>query len=180
VLRAELIGKDKLEEALATQQRTLKRLGDILIESGAVTKARFAQMMRLQTTETLYKLFAWKNGSYEFSQETWTLPGAPSIPSGRERPARGLPADGRVAGPQEEDPVERRHLREAQGAGGGGLPATGEISRTAKATRANPPPAQARLQARDGGQDRAADRGRLPTGEFEALKALQQLIEWNT
>jgi len=27
-------------------------------------------MMRLQTTETLYKLFSWKNGSYEFSQET--------------------------------------------------------------------------------------------------------------
>jgi len=26
-------------------------------------------MVRLQTTETLYKLFSWKNGSYEFSQE---------------------------------------------------------------------------------------------------------------
>jgi hypothetical protein len=34
-----------------------------------VTRAQLAQMMRLQTTETLYKLFSWKNGSYEFSQE---------------------------------------------------------------------------------------------------------------
>src|SRR2546421_12733972 len=26
-------------------------------------------MMRLQTSETLYRLFSWKDGSYEFSQE---------------------------------------------------------------------------------------------------------------
>lgn len=69
LLRAELLSKDQLDEALATQQRTLKRLGDILTESGAVTQVQLAQMMRLQTTETLYKLFSWKNGSYEFSQE---------------------------------------------------------------------------------------------------------------
>jgi hypothetical protein len=69
LLRAELLTKEKLDEALATQQRTLKRLGDILVESATVTRPQLAQMMRLQTTETLYKLFSWKNGSYEFSQE---------------------------------------------------------------------------------------------------------------
>jgi hypothetical protein len=69
LLRAEMISGEQLDEALSTQQRTLKRLGDILIEMGAVTQQQLAQMMRLQTTETLYKLFAWKNGSYEFSQE---------------------------------------------------------------------------------------------------------------
>jgi Domain of unknown function (DUF4388) len=69
LLRAELVSKERLEEALATQQRTLKRLGDILVENAAATHAQVAQMMRLQTTETLYKLFSWKNGSYEFSQE---------------------------------------------------------------------------------------------------------------
>lgn len=69
LLRAELLTRDQLEEALAVQQRTLKRLGDILVEQGAVTQVQLAQIMRLQTTETLYKLFAWKNGSYEFSQE---------------------------------------------------------------------------------------------------------------
>ena len=69
LLRAELLTKEKLDEALATQQRTLKRLGDILVESGTVTRPQLAQIMRLQTTETLYKLFSWKNGSYEFSQE---------------------------------------------------------------------------------------------------------------
>lgn len=69
LLRAELLTQDQLDEALQTQQRTLKRLGDILIESEMVTQVQLAQMMRLQTTETLYKLFNWKNGSYEFAQE---------------------------------------------------------------------------------------------------------------
>src|SRR6266853_1302584 len=69
LLRAELLSKEQLDEALSVQQRTLKRLGDILTEGGQVTQAQLSQMMRLQTTETLYKLFSWKNGSYEFSQE---------------------------------------------------------------------------------------------------------------
>jgi len=70
LLRAELVSKERLDDALAIQQRTLKRLGDILVDNASVTHAQLAQMMRLQTTETLYKLFSWKNGSYEFSQET--------------------------------------------------------------------------------------------------------------
>src|SRR5437899_7125822 len=69
LLRAELVSKERLADALTIQQRTLKRLGDILVENAFVTHAQVAQMMRLQTTETLYKLFSWKSGSYEFSQE---------------------------------------------------------------------------------------------------------------
>src|SRR5947209_7660879 len=69
LLRAELLSQKQLDDALETQRRTLKRLGDVVVESGAVTQAQLAQMMRLQTTETLYRLFSWKNGSYEFSQE---------------------------------------------------------------------------------------------------------------
>jgi hypothetical protein len=69
LLQGELLTALQLEEALATQKRTLKRLGDILVAMGAVSQAQVGQMMRLQTTETLYKLFSWKTGSYEFSQE---------------------------------------------------------------------------------------------------------------
>src|SRR5207249_11829148 len=36
LLRAELIGKEKLDEALATQERRGRRLGGVLIASGAV------------------------------------------------------------------------------------------------------------------------------------------------
>ncbi|HYZ89705.1 MAG TPA: DUF4388 domain-containing protein [Myxococcales bacterium] len=69
LLRAELITEDKLQEALEEQQRSLKRLGDVLVQQGLVEREKLAQVMRLQTTETLYKLFRWKTGTYEFSQQ---------------------------------------------------------------------------------------------------------------
>ena len=69
LLRAEMLSSEQLDEALSVQQRTLKRLGDILVEMEIVTAQQLAQIMRLQTTETLYKLFAWKTGTYEFEQE---------------------------------------------------------------------------------------------------------------
>jgi hypothetical protein len=69
LLRAELITEEKLQEALEEQQRSLKRLGDVLIQQGFVERDKLSQVMRLQTTETLYKLFRWKTGTYEFSQQ---------------------------------------------------------------------------------------------------------------
>src|SRR5207245_2738717 len=69
LLRAELITEEKLEEALTEQQRSLKRLGDILVDHSYVDGASLSQVMRLQTTETLYNLFRWKTGTYEFTQQ---------------------------------------------------------------------------------------------------------------
>src|SRR5438132_5957472 len=69
LLRAELVSKERLDDALAIQQRTLKRLGDILVDNASVTHAQLAQMMRRQTTEPVYKLLSWKNGSYQFSPD---------------------------------------------------------------------------------------------------------------
>jgi Domain of unknown function (DUF4388) len=68
LVRAELITDAQLEFALDIQKRTLKRLGDVLTAQGTVTAEKFKQMVQLQTTETLYKLFHWKTGSYEFEQ----------------------------------------------------------------------------------------------------------------
>jgi hypothetical protein len=68
LVRAELISPQQLDLALETQRRTLKRLGDVLVTGGMVTRERFVQMVQLQTTETLYRLFSWKTGSYEFEQ----------------------------------------------------------------------------------------------------------------
>ncbi len=67
--RAEIITEQQLELALETQKRTLKRLGDVLISSKFISQERFRQMMQLQATETLYKLFSWKTGSYHFEQQ---------------------------------------------------------------------------------------------------------------
>lgn len=69
LVRAELITEQQLEAALETQKRTLKRLGDVLTASGAITAEKLKQMMQLQVTETLYGLFSWKAGTYEFKVE---------------------------------------------------------------------------------------------------------------
>ncbi len=75
LVRAELITDTQLEAALSTQARTLKRLGDVLVSSGYLSAERFKHMMQLQATETLYRLFTWKAGTYEFKQEKVELDG---------------------------------------------------------------------------------------------------------
>jgi hypothetical protein len=67
LVRAGLISEPQLAAALDTQQRTLQRLGDVLVAKGHLAAERFQQMMQLQATETLYHLFDWKSGTYEFS-----------------------------------------------------------------------------------------------------------------
>lgn len=68
LVRAGIISQSQLDEALETQRRTLKRLGDVLVSSGMMTREHFSEMVRLQSTETLYKLFSWKTGTYAFEQ----------------------------------------------------------------------------------------------------------------
>jgi len=66
LVRAELITPQELELALDIQKRTLRRLGDILVELGYVSVVDLREMTALQTTETVYKLFHWKSGTYAF------------------------------------------------------------------------------------------------------------------
>jgi hypothetical protein len=66
LVRAEIITQEKLEYALDLQKRSLRRLGDVLVEVGFVTKLELKEMTALQTTETVYRLFHWKSGTYEF------------------------------------------------------------------------------------------------------------------
>ena len=66
LVRAELLTPDALEHALDVQKRTLRRLGDVLVEEGLISKAALREMTALQTTETVYRLFHWKSGTYAF------------------------------------------------------------------------------------------------------------------
>jgi Domain of unknown function (DUF4388) len=68
LVRAELITEGQLEMALETQKRSLQRLGDCLISQGVLTKDQYRRMAQLQFNETLYRLFTWKSGTYEFEQ----------------------------------------------------------------------------------------------------------------
>lgn len=69
MVRARALQQSQLDEALALQQRTLRRLGDILVETNAVDRPTLKEFARLQTTETIYRLFAWRAGTYEFVAE---------------------------------------------------------------------------------------------------------------
>lgn len=66
LVRAGLISDRGLQDALDEQKRTLKRLGDILVSRGAVDRSALKEMAQLQTSETIYRLFAWKTGNYAF------------------------------------------------------------------------------------------------------------------
>ena len=66
LVRADIINRNQLRAALDTQKRSLRRLGDILMEMGAVQKDELRQMTSLQTTETVFKLFHWRSGTYAF------------------------------------------------------------------------------------------------------------------
>jgi hypothetical protein len=66
LVRAEIITAAELSYALDAQKRSLRRLGDILVEMKLVSKEDLREMTALQTTETVFRLFHWKSGTYEF------------------------------------------------------------------------------------------------------------------
>jgi hypothetical protein len=66
LVRADVITKEELAYALELQKKSLRRLGDVLVELDFVSKKDLREMTALQTTETVYRLFHWKSGTYEF------------------------------------------------------------------------------------------------------------------
>lgn len=70
MVRADALSPEQLDRALQTQQRTLKRLGTVLVELGFTDAGVIREFATLQTTETIYKLFEWQDGTYEFEPTT--------------------------------------------------------------------------------------------------------------
>jgi len=66
LVRAELITEEQLEEGLSIQRKTLQRLGDILVQQGLVDRETVQKVANLQISETIYDLFNWKEGTYNF------------------------------------------------------------------------------------------------------------------
>ncbi len=69
MLAAELIDKEQLNQALKTQKASLQRVGDVLVEMGAISPKDLADFADLQTRETIYRLFEWKSGKYRFESK---------------------------------------------------------------------------------------------------------------
>jgi hypothetical protein len=80
LVSAEIITQQQLDQALEMQKRTLQRIGDVLVANRAVDEEKLDQMRQLQATETLYKLFTWKSGHYEFEPGQVELDAEPIAP----------------------------------------------------------------------------------------------------
>ncbi len=73
LVRAEVLTEAQLDQALEIQRTSGRRIGDVLVESGLIDRATLAAFYRLQTHETIYQLFLWTSGNYEFNAEEVTL-----------------------------------------------------------------------------------------------------------
>jgi hypothetical protein len=68
LLKAGKATKAQLREAAGAQRRGDKRrLGEILIAQGAVTRRDVERYMRLQIETVVFELFSWKEGSFSFT-----------------------------------------------------------------------------------------------------------------
>ncbi|MEL7371700.1 MAG: DUF4388 domain-containing protein [Myxococcota bacterium] len=69
LVRAEVITQGQLDQALNEQQRTLQKLGQVLLDLRYVTPAVLKEFATLQLTETAYGLFEWIDGTYRFESQ---------------------------------------------------------------------------------------------------------------
>jgi len=59
----------QLQEALRIQKSTLKRMGNILVESRFIDPGALREALQVQISQMLYRLFRWRDGEYDFSQD---------------------------------------------------------------------------------------------------------------
>lgn len=63
----QLITNEQLDEAIRVQDaHRERRLGDILIEMGAVSREKLERLLFLQIEEAVYHLFTWTQGTFNF------------------------------------------------------------------------------------------------------------------
>jgi hypothetical protein len=69
MVHAGLINVQQLDSALDIQRKTLQKLGAILTERQFIKKSELDEFIYLQTKETIFKLFRWRAGTYQFHQQ---------------------------------------------------------------------------------------------------------------
>ena len=70
LIRSGTLTQDQLNRALEIQKETLQRLGFILTHYGIITSDALKHAIQQQIMQIVYRLFRWKDGDYQFSQET--------------------------------------------------------------------------------------------------------------
>jgi hypothetical protein len=66
LVKAGLISQDQLDRVLKIQKETLKYLGEILVELQLLTKDDVLKVISTQIYETIYELFWWEDGQFNF------------------------------------------------------------------------------------------------------------------
>ena len=66
LVKAKLITEEQLERVLRIQKETLKYLVEILVELQLLTKDHILQVISTQIYETIYELFWWEDGTFNF------------------------------------------------------------------------------------------------------------------
>ena len=66
LVKAQLITDEQLERVLKIQKDTLKYLGEILVELQLLTKDDVLKVISTQIYETIYDLFWWEDGNFNF------------------------------------------------------------------------------------------------------------------
>ena len=69
MVQAGLVSEAQLEDALSEQKQTLQKLGTLLVEKTYITKSDLDEFIYLQTKETIFRLFRWNSGTYQFHQQ---------------------------------------------------------------------------------------------------------------
>jgi hypothetical protein len=68
LVREELITEQDLFAALLQQEAEGKMLGAVLVETGRVSSEELMRVLRMKAEETVYDLFQWREGRFEFKE----------------------------------------------------------------------------------------------------------------
>lgn len=68
LIRTRKISRSQLDQLLLEQQKTGKRLGEIVSRQGIVTKNDVESALREQAQEEIYDLFSWQDAKFEFAE----------------------------------------------------------------------------------------------------------------
>jgi len=74
LVRKQVIDESILKSALEEQKRTNKRIGEILVENGYITKEILEKELVNQIAETIFTMLTWETGYFNFEADL--LPGS--------------------------------------------------------------------------------------------------------
>jgi hypothetical protein len=70
LLKTGAVTRAELDAALKTQMETLERLGHILLERTVISREELRKAFEQQLLQIIFRVFRWQDGDYHFSQET--------------------------------------------------------------------------------------------------------------